>query len=213
MIDQPEVWIQRAHQLLGTSVPPEMTAPGYGPAPQHPDAWTGEASARARDHSATLDERRQSMRTTHSSVTETVCQANLLTQKAQGELVAVEQAWQRDKAAFAHISGIAEGQAALLRAAQSRIDEASRVVRDAAVQFQLAAAQVHTATSNVTALDPDVSPNTSQVQSVGAEALGVRPIPPKTGDDWDHIEEILEHWNRTSNAGLPAMPDPWPPEF
>ncbi|EIU51784.1 hypothetical protein MA6G0728R_5246 [Mycobacteroides abscessus 6G-0728-R] len=41
----------------------------------------------------------------------------------------------------------------------------------------------------------------------------MRSIPPKTGDDWDHIEEILEHWNRTSNAGLPAMPDPWPPEF
>lgn len=55
--------------------------------------------------------------------------------------------------------------------------------------------------------------DTSHIQNVSAEALGVRSIPPKTGDDWDHIEEILEHWNRTSNAGLPAMPDPWPPEF
>lgn len=67
--------------------------------------------------------------------------------------------------------------------------------------------------SSVTALDTYASTDTSHIQNVSAEALGVRSIPPKTGDDWDHIEEILEHWNRTSNAGLPAMPDPWPPEF
>lgn len=213
MIDQAEAWIQRARQLLGTSVPPEVTLPRYEPAPQPPDEWTGEASNRARDLDEKLAQRRQSLRSAHSSVADTVRQANLLTQKAQGELAAVEQAWQRDKAAFAHISGTAEGRAALLRAAQLRINEASQVVRDAAAQFQLVAAQVHTAASSVTALDTYASTDTSHIQNVSAEALGVRSIPPKTGDDWDHIEEILEHWNRTSNAGLPAMPDPWPPEF
>ncbi|MCA2240564.1 hypothetical protein [Mycobacterium avium] len=213
MIDQAEVWIQRARQLLGTSVPPEVPLPRYEPAPQHPDEWTGEASDRARDLDEKLAQRRLSLRSAHSSVADTVRQANLLTQKAQGELAAVERAWQRDKAAFAHISGTAEGRAALLRAAQSRINEASQVVRDAAAQFQFAAAQVHTATSNVTLLDTYASTDASHIQNVSAEALGVQSIPPKTGDDWDHIEEILEHWNRTSNAGLPAMPDPWPPEF
>ncbi|WP_050547104.1 hypothetical protein [Mycobacteroides abscessus] len=138
---------------LGTSVPPEVTLPRYEPAPQPPDEWTGEASNRARDLDEKLAQRRQSLRSAHSSVADTVRQANLLTQKAQGELAAVEQAWQRDKAAFAHISGTAEGRAALLRAAQLRINEASQVVRDAAAQFQLVAAQVHTAASSVTALD------------------------------------------------------------
>ncbi|MDO2384524.1 hypothetical protein QRB41_14095 [Mycobacterium avium subsp. hominissuis] len=213
MIDQAEASIQRARQLLGTMVPPEISSLGDGPTPQHPDAWTGEASDRARDLGETLAERRQTLRSAHSSVASTVRQANLLTQKAQNELAAVEQAWQHDKAAFAHISGTSEGRAALLRAAQSRIDEASQVVRDAAAQFQLVATQMHTATSNVTALDTYASNGTAHIQNVSAEALGVRSIPPKTGDDWDHIEEILEHWNRTSNAGLPAMPDPWPPEF
>lgn len=164
MIDQAEVWIQRSRQLLGTSVPPEVPLPGYEPAPQHPDAWTGEASDRARDLDETLAQRRQSLRSAHSSVADIVRQANLLTQKAQGEQATVEQAWQRDKAAFAHISGTAEGRAALLRAAQSRINEASQVVRDAAAQFQLVAAQVHTATSSVAALDTYASTDAGRVR-------------------------------------------------
>lgn len=73
----------------------------------------------------------------------------------------------------------------------------------------------HEAANRPVLLHPlsDATTDASHIQNVSAEALGVRSIPPKTGDDWDHIEEILEHWNRTSNAGLPAMPDPWPPEF
>jgi len=32
-------------------------------------------------------------------------------------------------------------------------------------------------------------------------------------DEWDHIDDTLEHWKRTGDPALPAMPEPFNPEF
>ncbi|MUL60979.1 hypothetical protein B5P44_00065 [Mycobacterium sp. CBMA 213] len=80
---------------------------------------------------------------------------------------------------------------------------------------QVKAMLIHRAQSHV--VDARTAFDIAQQQITNGIIAGVVPnlqlSRPVGDDEWDHIDEIIEHWNRTSNAGLPAMPDPYPPEF
>lgn len=213
--DLVEVWLQSARELIGTTISPELPTLSYAHAPQSLDAWNGRAESNARATGLALNGQRDRLRAAHDSLAETARQASLITQGVHRELAAIEQDWKQDLLVLKHISDTPQGQAALLQAAQSRINEAIQAMQEAGGQFTLAAERVRAAAGELlqepgryTSAAALPTPNTG---ADSTEVHAVRPL--NSGDPWDHIEDIMDFWTNTNNPELPQMPEPYSPEF
>lgn len=169
---------QQARHLLGTSTPtdPELAATSDEPslASQHPADWESDASAQVATTNATLDNHRNQIRSAQHSAIATITAANTIGQKARDNLTAVESAWQQDKSTFTPTT--AQDQAALLQAGQQRINDAAQIVEDTAAQYQHAAQQLQTQTTEISADAPDPTP-VPRSSVDGVHGTDSRPMP------------------------------------
>lgn len=51
------------------------------------------------------------------------------------------------------------------------------------------------------------------VGKVTLVGLNARASEPGRGSEWDHVDDVMDFWKRTSDPALPAMPEPHLPEF
>lgn len=181
--------LQQARQLLGSTALPDLAEADFG-APDLADkqsaTWEGQASTRATAHNAALDNSRDQLRTVYGSAATVIASANQYGQHARKELAAVDAAWQHDKATLSRNAGTPEGHAALLQAAQQRVDEASRIVEQTAQQYQQAAKQMRSTTEQL----PDSDEHTTQ-----AAGFGNAPKAPAKDDAqqyWLDLDRIVE---------------------
>lgn len=144
-----DAMLQQARELLGTVAPPQLSAPHPGSPITGPHAWSGAAADTAATVSGDLEQQRTHLHLVHTSARAVINDAAQISQAARTQLRTVETAWAADKAAVGPYAHTAEGQAALLRAGQQRVQEASQVVQTAAARFQGAAQQVHTHTGRL----------------------------------------------------------------
>ncbi len=106
--------------------------------------WSGTAAETAITTSGELDHHRTHLHRVHTSASAVINDAAQISHTARTQLRTVETAWAADKIAVGPYANTPEGKAALLRAGQQRIHEATQVIQTAAAQFQGAAQQVHT---------------------------------------------------------------------
>lgn len=151
-MDPVDALLEQAHHLLGTPSAVTVTTPETFAgqlADMHPPSWEGDASTRAAATTGLLDTDRNKIHTAHQSVGTVVTTANEIGQRARNRLDAVTAAWRQDKATLAHSTDTPEGQAALLRAGQQRVADATQIVEGAAADYRQAAGQVHSAIADL----------------------------------------------------------------
>lgn len=144
--------LQQARQLLGSPALPHLAGADFGApnlAGEHPASWQGQASTRASANATALDKTREQLHSVYGSAATVITSANQYGHQARTELAAVDAAWQHDKATLARNAGTPQGHAALLQAAQQRVEEARRIVERTAKQYQQAATQMRATTEQL----------------------------------------------------------------
>ncbi len=166
--------LSQARELLGAVTPPQLSTPQPGTQIPSPPAWSGAAADTAVTTSAALDHHRTHLHHLHTSAGAVINDAAQISQAARTQLRTVETAWAADKIAVGPYSNTPEGKAALLRAGQQRIHEATQVVQTAATQVQGAAQQVHTLAGRL--------PETGSSSETRAQMFGPAPQAPAQND-------------------------------
>ncbi|WP_084269319.1 hypothetical protein, partial [Mycobacterium avium] len=142
--------LQSARRLLGTMTPAQPGTINSGPdSMPTPTTWSGNTAQQATTASTELDQHRDQLKTAYQAANSTIAEANKISREAHTSLRAVETAWNSDKAAAGPYVNTAEGQAALLKAGQQRVQEATQVVHTAAERFQNASQRVSAATATL----------------------------------------------------------------
>ncbi|MDA3642092.1 hypothetical protein [Mycobacterium xenopi] len=142
--------LQSARRLLGTMTPAQLGTINCGPdSMPTPASWSGDSAQQAAAAGAELDQHRDQLKTAYQAASSTTTEANKISREAHTSLRAVETAWDSDKAAAGPYANTAEGQAALLKAGQQRVQEATQVVRTAAERFQNASQRVSAVTATL----------------------------------------------------------------
>jgi len=170
--------LSQARALLGAVTPPQLSAPNPGSSIPGPRVWSGAAAETAITTSGELDHHRTHLHRVHTSASAVINDAAQISHTARTQLRTVETAWAADKIAVGPYANTPEGKAALLRAGQQRIHEATQVIQTAAAQFQGAAQQVHTLTGRL----PEAG-GKSESQMFGPAPQAPAPQDPPRGED------------------------------
>jgi len=166
--------LAQARTLLGNLTPPQLTAINSGSQPPSPTGWSGAASDAALTASEELTQQRHQLHTAHGSAATIITQAAQISRDAHTQLRTVETAWASDKAAVGPYANTPAGQAALLRAGQQRVQEATLVVQSAAERFQGAAQQIGVITEQL--------PQSGPAKDTHALGFGPQPQSPAPND-------------------------------
>ena len=147
--------LQSARELLGTMSPAQLGSINSGPESMPaPATWSGDAATDAAATSEKLDQRRSQLKNAHQTINTAVFEANQISRDAHTGLRAIETRWANDKAALAPNAYTPESQAALLKAGQQRVQEATQLVQTAAQRFQGASQQVALGCVRLTGEEP-----------------------------------------------------------
>ena len=136
-------------ELLGSGsspTPPSADSPTNPPAP--PD-WEGAASQRAQLLSTQLDDQRHTLYSAQQSAADIINEAGQISIEARTGINGVRADWERDKAAVGPFSNTPEGQAALAKAGQMRLNEADGVIRQAVSRFGQASQRLGAVTAGL----------------------------------------------------------------
>lgn len=135
--------LHKARQLLGSTPAPEHQGASLTETVvAHPIGWDSESGDAATATSTAIDNQLNHIQTIHHNAHQAMADAAQIAQSARDKLDALETDWQHDK--DTHDPNTTQGQAALLQAAQQRINQAIDIVEHAATGYGDAAARLRT---------------------------------------------------------------------
>lgn len=180
----------QARALLGGTASPQLAALNPASTVPAPGMWSGSAADTAILASDQLQARREQLHTAHSGAGRVISGAAEISRDAHTQLRTVEVAWASDKAAVGPYAHTPAGQAALLKAGQQRVQEATAVVQSAAERFQGAAQQLNTVTGQLpqSGGTPDTHP-----LGFGPQPQSPAPKDPPHGKDpryWIDVDQL-----------------------
>jgi hypothetical protein len=193
--------LQEAARLLGTGPPPSVTIPAPpGPPPPHPQ-WEGDAGAQARLVSTELTDRRGQLYAAGAKTANLINSAGAITTDARTQIASIQSQWERDKAAVGMFSDTPQGQAALAAAGQTRVQEATGVVTDAANRFGVNAQGVRAAQGE---LPGGFQKLDGTIQAAGFGSLPEAPRFPLPETPWEYNIDITSDVE-TGGFGYPGV--------
>lgn len=182
--------LAQARTLLGNLGTPQLTPLNPGTAVPAPAVWSGSAADAAVTASDQLNAHRGQLHSAHTAAGTVITEAAQISRDAHTQLRTVEVAWASDKAAVGPYANTAVGQAALLRAGQQRVQEATMVVQTAAERFQGSAQQLN---GVIGQLPQSGGKSDTQALGFGPQPQSPAPKDPPHGKDpryWIDVDQL-----------------------
>lgn len=152
--DRIDAALDAASGLLGTATPPEPPTPTPLPsAPPWPE-WDGSASDSAYEASADLDRQRTQLHAAQRAAATILTQAREIPVQARLGMSSVRRRWEGDKATLGPLAGTAAGDAALLAAGRTRIEESNALIRQTVADLNAAAGRLDAITAELPPVPP-----------------------------------------------------------